>query len=96
MNMPISERETLKSNLDLIDRVERALDNLPYLRAAPAIRDLHELRNTLCEVLPGGYYMDCEVCGLPIGCDEDWVGTEKDAVVCGDCAKRHEQAPAAA
>lgn len=95
MSLPTSERETLKSNLDLIDKVEKALGDLPFRLAVPAVQTLGELRDCLCEVLPGGLYTFCESCELPIGCDEESAtDPEGDTTLCAECIKRYEPSAA--
>lgn len=90
MDLPTSERETLKSNLDLIDKVEAVMGDMPHKTAVVAIRHLTELRDTLCEALPGGFYCYCENCEMPIGCDEETATDESgDVRICGDCIKRY-------
>lgn len=90
MTLATSERETLKSELDILNKVEAALGDLPHKLAVTAVRDVEELRNILCEVLPGGLFTFCESCELPIGCDEE-SATDPDggSTLCADCLKQY-------
>jgi hypothetical protein len=85
-------RETLKDCLDLIDGAEAAMGDLLHKQAVPAIHKLGELRDVLCEALPGGFFGLCETCELPIGCDEDSSTSEDGVTICGDCLKRYSDA----
>lgn len=88
-----SERETLKAELDILAKIEAALGDLPHKLAVPVLSDVEELRNILCEVLPGGLFTCCESCELPIGCEEE-SATDADsgATLCADCLNRYQAA----
>lgn len=95
MTLPTSERETLNLQLELIAKVENALGDLTHKLAVPALHDLTELRDMLCEVLPGGYFCLCENCELPIGCDEVSATSPDDGTtLCADCLARYSAAAA--
>lgn len=81
-------RDELSAALDLIDRAEAAMGDLPHRLAVPAVYALTELRAVLGETLPGGLFCRCEACGVLIGNYEESASDEEGTIrVCGDCAE---------
>lgn len=79
-------RDQIKGVMDLAKDVERALVELPYRLAKPAIGKLDELRAVVAEQLPGFEYAECPECEEAKGIDE--MVDAGDERVCSDCVAR--------
>ena len=76
-------RDAIKALMDASQKVERALEALPYRDAKPAMRALDEMRDLVAEQLPGHEYAECGFCHEAKGVDEmQDCGDER---MCADC-----------
>lgn len=84
------ERDAIKALMDAAQRVERALEALPYGDAVKAMRDLDEMRDLVAEQLPGHEYVECGHCNEGKGVDEmQDCGDER---MCKTCCEELERA----
>lgn len=93
--LPLSRGE-LKGALELMDTIEGAFGDLRHAEAVPLVAKMQELRDVVCESLPGGLFTYCEACELPIGCDEESASSDDGVTICAECLKHHETASATA
>jgi hypothetical protein len=79
------DRETIKDCYKAMDKIEKALGGLPYRDAVPAIATLGELRDTIGEGLPGGFFGHCDICNGILGCGDNFASTDDGEWVCTTC-----------
>lgn len=79
------DRAAIKDCYALMTQVENALGGLPHRDAVPAIALLEDLRVTIGEDLPGGFFGYCGICGTVLGCDDNFASTEEGEWVCTTC-----------
>lgn len=80
------DREDIVLMFEKLAEVEKALGDLPYRAAKPAMQTLQELHDMLGDMLPGGLYGQCEACSDLIGNGEDFVATD-DGAFCAACVR---------
>lgn len=79
------DRDAIRDCYRAMEKVEKALGGLPYRDALPAIAELDELRRTIGEGLPGGFFGHCGMCNGILGCDDNFASTDDGEWVCEMC-----------
>ncbi len=87
------DRNTIKAARDLIASVDKALEELPYRTARPAMASLNELMELVEDELPGGFYGQCEGCEELIGNDDPDPYMGEDVTLCATCYDRAPKEP---